>query len=80
MESCLMQLLKKKIKFLKNNLQNYNEGTNAVGIMSRDYKPIIIMNGKSTRHIVRYYLLLTPYAGELPLAPGQSWWQTLPHT
>jgi hypothetical protein len=38
------------------------------------------MNGKSTCQIVRCYLMLPPYAGELPLAPGHSWWQTLPPT
>ncbi len=32
-----MQLLK-KIKLLKIKLQNYKEGTNAIGIMSQDYK------------------------------------------
>lgn len=70
----------KKDKVIKNNLQNYKEGTNAIGIMSRDYKPIITINGKTTRQIVRCYLTLPAYVGELPLAPGQSWWQTLPPT
>ena len=48
--------------------------------MSRDYKPTITTNGKTTRQIVRCYLTLPAYVGELPLAPGQSWWQTLPPT
>jgi hypothetical protein len=37
----------KKDKFIKKK-QNYKEGTNAVGIVSRDYKPTVTMNGKIT--------------------------------
>jgi hypothetical protein len=48
--------------------------------MSRDYKPNVTVNGKTTCQIVKCYLMLPPYSGEPPLAPGQSWWQTLPPT
>ena len=54
------------------------EETNEIGIMSCDYKPTITINGKTTRQIVGRYLTLPAYVCELPLAPGQSWCQTLP--
>ena len=74
----MLDVCLKKDKVIKNNLQNYKEGTNAIGIMSRDYKPVIRLNGKETRQIVKCYITLPPSVGEPPLAPGQSWWQTLP--
>jgi len=76
----LLDAALKKDKVTKINLQNYREGTNTIGIMSRDYKPNVTVNVKTTRQIVKCYLTLPPYSGEPPLAPGQSWWQTLPPT
>jgi hypothetical protein len=35
----------KKEKVITNNLQNYNAGTTTIGIMCRDYKPTVILNG-----------------------------------
>ena len=35
----------KKDKVIKNNLQNYNAGTNTIGIMCREYKPTVTLNG-----------------------------------
>jgi len=71
-----MQLYR-KIKLLKTI---YKTTTRRPMLLVHDYKPIITMNGKSTHQIVRCYIMLPPYADELPLAPGQSWWQTLPPT
>jgi hypothetical protein len=35
----------RKDKLIKSNLRNYGFGTNATGIMCRDYKPCTILNG-----------------------------------
>jgi hypothetical protein len=35
----------KKGKVIKNNLQNYDAGTNTIGIMCREYKPTVTLNG-----------------------------------
>jgi len=80
MDGKLLDTSLKKDKVMKNNLNNYNVGTNAVGIMCREYKPTMVINGKQKKVPVKCYILLPPYAGEPPLAPGQSWWQTLPPT
>ena len=66
----MLDVCLKKDKVIKNNLQNYKEGTNAIGIMSRDYKPVIRLNGKETRQIVKCYITLPPSVGKPPLAPG----------
>ncbi len=74
----MLDVCLKKDKVIKNNLQNYNHGTKAIGIMSHDYKPAITLNGKETRRIVKCYVTVPPNVGKPPLAPSQSWWQTLP--
>ncbi len=70
----------KKDNVIKTNVQHYEEGTNSIGIMSHDYKPTITINDEATHQIMGCYLMLPAYIGELPLVPGQSWWQTLPPT
>ena len=76
----LLDAALKKDKVIKNNLQNYNVGTNAIGIMCHDFKPTITLNGTQRRQIVKCYIMLPPFAAEPGLQPGQSWWQTLPPT
>ncbi len=45
LDTCL-----KKDKAIKNNLQNYSVGTNSIGIMSRDYKPTVTINGQQKKY------------------------------
>ena len=49
MDGKLLDSSLKKDKVIKNNLNNYNQGTNAIGIMCREYKPTIVLNGKQKK-------------------------------
>ena len=70
----------RKDKIIKSNLRNYSEESNATGIMCRDYKPRLTLNGIEKKVTVNCYITLPPFAAEPQLKPGQSWWQTLPPT
>jgi len=51
MDGKLLDASLKKGKVFKINLHNYNQGTNAVGIMCRKYKPTIVINGKQKKSL-----------------------------
>jgi hypothetical protein len=42
MDGKLLDSSLKKDKVIKNNLNNYNQGTNAIVIMCHEYKPTIV--------------------------------------
>ena len=68
----LLDAALKKDKVIKNNLQNYNVGTNAIGIMRHDYNLSVILNGTQRWQLVKCYITLPPFAAEPGLQPGQA--------
>jgi hypothetical protein len=61
----------KKDEVIKNNLNNYNQGTNTIGIMCSEYKPTIVLNRKQTEVPVKCYITLPPpLVAEPVLKPG----------
>jgi hypothetical protein len=71
----------RKDKVIKANLRYYTIGSNCTGIMCRDYKPRLEMNGTTKqRCTITCYILVQPFHGEPPLPIGKSWFQTLPPT
>jgi hypothetical protein len=51
MDGKLLDASLKKDKVFKINLHNYNQGTNAVGIMCHEYKLAIVINGKQKKSL-----------------------------
>ena len=64
MDGKLLDSSLKKDKVIKNNLNNYNQGTDAIRIMCREYKPTIVLNGKQKKVPVKCYITLLPLAAE----------------
>jgi hypothetical protein len=70
----------RKDKAIKNNLQDYNAGTNTTAIMYQEYEITVTLNGKQKKQMVKCCITLPPLAAEPVLQPNQSLWQTLPPT
>ena len=71
----------RKNKVIKAILCNYLTGANAIGILSRSYRPQSTESSNQSRIRVNCYCITAPFLPEPPLPPGvHFWYETIPTT